>query len=140
MHRFNFLYGFFIAHRTEDDGNMDVNEKRKYPRFNVRFLAAIHFKEETFYASVTNISKKGIGIILTRMLSVDEIVGLKISPQVGGEEKAEISIKAKVVWVNSYGTNRVFRVGLEIVEISRKDVENFKRAIQYLKNYENAVE
>lgn len=130
---------FLSTHRTEDGRNMDFIERRKYPRFSVRYFAAIHYKEETFYASVMNISKKGIGIVLTRMLSVDEIVELKISSQVGGEDKAEISIKAKVVWVNSYGANRVFRAGLKIVEISRKDVENFRKAIQYLKDYENAV-
>ena len=119
---------------------MNVKERRKYPRFSVKYFAVIHFKEETFYASVTNISKEGIGIVLTRMLPVGEIIELKVSSKVGEKEKDEISIEAKVVWVNSYGGNRVFRVGLKIVEISKKDIESFRKAIQYLKDHENTVE
>ena len=109
-------------------------ERRKTHRFNARYFACISFGEEKSYASVTNISEDGIGIVLTTMLPVGDIVELKISSKVGNMQKMEIHLKSRVSWINSSAREKVFQAGLKIIEIEREDVERFNKAVESLKD------
>ena len=115
------------------DNNSNFIERRKHPRFNFRYFTTIHIGNETLYASVKDITEAGVGIVLTKKLPINKVIDLSIGCIIGGEDKAEIHMKAKVVWSESMGKDKIFRAGLKIIEVSKDDIDNFRRIIQDLK-------
>ena len=110
--------------------NNHFPERRQYPRFSVRYFAAIHFKDETFYASVSDISQGGMEIIFQEELQTNEILNLKTRFTLFGTERHDVHMKAKVVMVQGIGIEKIYRCGLEITDISEEDNEKLIENIQ----------
>ena len=104
---------------------MDENkmkERRRHPRYDVRYTAKVWYENESLCGTVINISKGGVGILLPRIMEKGSVLQIEIESILGGEEIKHIKCKAKIVWLKEKEfLPGMFRAGLEIVEISDQD-------------------
>ena len=107
-------------------------EKRHYLRFYVHYLADVYLNDEIIYATVIDISEGGVGIILPEKLNIGEVISLKITWRLNDDEKANISFKAKVIWIDGANVKKMYTGGLEIIDISDEDLEILREHIQEL--------
>ena len=117
-----------------DKKNIEFVDRRRYPRFKVHYLADIYSGNEILYATVIDISEKGVGIMLPQKYYVDEDLDLRIRCKIedDDEKKTDIKLKSKVIWIGEKNEKGMYVGGLEILEISEEDLEILRENIKEL--------
>ena len=117
---------------TDKDINRD---KRKHlPRFKIRYFTTLYLKDKRIYASAVDMNEEGLGLILQQDLPFGEILDLKLDCETSDKLKMEIKLKAKVIVTQGIAKGKIYRAGLQIIEVAEEDKENFKKHLQYLQN------
>ena len=115
--------------------NKDDNfvERRRFPRYDVRYIAKVFLNDKMLCGTIINISEGGVGILLPKRLSINSVLGLKIRNILSEDESKTIDLKARIVWMNEKEIiNGMYKAGLEIADISEEDLAILVEHIQYL--------
>ena len=107
-------------------------ERRRFPRFKVRYFRSVYFREKTRYASTIDISEVGVGILCNHKVFAGDHLNIKIDCHYPNFEKSEIHLKTRVIAVQESKEANAFKAGLEILEISQDDISNFRKLIKEL--------
>lgn len=104
-------------------------ERRKYKRLNVFHLSTlVEIKttpNDTLATGILlDISAGGIGILSFKEIPVGTIINLKLSLH----NLETDNIKAKVVWTKE--NNKTYRIGIQFIEISKKDFEQIYNYVE----------
>jgi len=116
----------------KDKKKIDFVDRRRFPRFLVHYLADVCLKDETFCATVIDISENGVGIILPQRFDIGEQIKIQLRPSLSNDKEDKISILANVIWIGNENEKGMFTCGLEIADISQEDLENLKNHINSL--------
>ena len=116
-----------------------AKERRRHPRYDVRYSADVTFNNELLCGTIINISKGGVGILLPKIVPVGEMLDLRLKTVVGNNEDLRIKLRAKIVWMKEKEfLPGFFRAGLEITEIREEDKKILEKHIEDLeKNLKN---
>ena len=106
-------------------------ERRRYPRFKVRFFLITGAIEQPVHASIIDISRKGIGMLSSEGPSGDEL-DLSIKFSLGKNKKTDIQMRAHIVWKRGIVMHNLYRCGLEILDIFEPFQQNFNTCIHSL--------
>ena len=117
---------------NEEKNKIDFADRRRFPRFLVHYLADVCLKDETICATVIDISENGVGIMLPERFDIDEKINIELRPSLSDTNAEKIRVTAKVIWVGKKNEKGMHTCGLEITEISEKDLENLRNHIQTL--------
>ena len=117
-----------------DKQNIDIHffEKRTHPRFNIHCLADIQLTENTVPATAIDISETGIGLVIPHHFRIGEVIDMKIYFPVSPDEKESLEIKAKVIWVGKENEKKLYSCGLQIMNISEKDLATLRTQLKGL--------
>ena len=99
-----------------------MNDKRQSPRYGIASMAEITFldSEEVMEALISSISKGGLGIYSSTMLTVGRELDIKISfLQTNGNEEITEIIPGKVVWTKKFHNNFVIGIAFLTFDNSR---------------------
>lgn len=108
-------------------------ERRRHPRYEVRYVAKVWSQERDLCGTVIDISEGGVGILLPQVLSIGQELDLEIESIASGEKIKSIKFKARIVWMNEEEfLPGMYRGGLEISSISQEDLDALKDHIQAL--------
>ena len=121
----------------QDNQDDDFVERRRFPRYDVTYLAKVYLNDEMLCGTVINISKGGVGILLPKIIPAGNVLALEIRsilPEEAKEEAIkEIKFKARIIWVKKEEIiDGMYRGGLDIIDISEEDFEILIEHIQYL--------
>ena len=109
-------------------------ERRRHPRYEVRYIVKVWLDERILCGTVINISEGGAGILLPIVLPIGRIINLEIEGMPGGEAIEKIKLKAKIVWMhNEEFLPGMYRGGLEITDIDDRDLDILRSHIKKLK-------
>jgi hypothetical protein len=110
-------------------------ERRTYSRVPVKYLAVVIGGNEFYYATVQNISEKGLGIRTPHCFELGEIIKIKLNCHYSfGDnilDQFTIMINAQVMWVRVEIEN-VYLAGLRILDACHEDLHKLKNHIQIL--------
>ncbi|MBN1521461.1 MAG: PilZ domain-containing protein [Candidatus Aureabacteria bacterium] len=114
--------------------DFELVDRRLYPRFKVHYLADVYLGNRNIYATVVDISEKGVGIILPeRFYPGDEIeLRIRCCIEGGDEKKTDVRLSARVVWIGEKNEKGIYTGGLEIVDISEVDLDILRLNIAQL--------
>jgi len=119
---------------VSENTGIDFIDRRRFPRFNVHYLADVYMGDRNIYATVIDISQNGLGIILPEPFYVGDELELRIRCKIADDDdtKTDIRLGTKVIWIGEKNEKGMYAGGLEIVEISDSDKEVLKANIQEL--------
>ena len=119
---------------TDQAKYMDFVDRRRFPRFKVHYLTDVYLGDRNIYATVIDISENGVGIVLPEKFYPGDEIELRIRCKIGDddESKTDLKIEARVIWMGDKNEKGMFPGGLEIVNISEKDLNILKNNIQLL--------
>ena len=105
-------------------------EKRKYPRVEVKWPVTIYFENEEIEGESKNICAEGLSICTEKPLPLKKILSISLNPP----EHQAIGLKGEVVWSDLYGIDGtsktdVYGLGVCLVEISEDDKKLIKDMI-----------
>ncbi len=111
-------------------------DRRLHPRYSVHYLCDVYLGSEVLFATVLDISEKGVGIILPKEFFENEMLNLKINCRLIDNEnnrleKVNIYLRASVVWIKKDGD--LYKAGLKICDISYEDMAKLRDHINFLK-------
>ena len=110
-------------------------ERRTYQRVQVKYLAHINDSDGNLYATVLNISEKGLGLRSPHNFAPDQILNLKVNCYYSfGDNVIEqfyIYLKAQVIWSLPEREN-VFISGLRILGSYNDGIHKLKNHLQIL--------
>ncbi len=111
----------------------DKTEKRKHPRYEVRWPVTVFIGDDKFTGETINISIDGFSICCETPLHIDQDYRILIQPP----DHPIINITGKAIWSNLYGVddkNTTVGMGICFVEISKNNRDFFNDIIStYLK-------
>ncbi|MBN1520906.1 MAG: PilZ domain-containing protein, partial [Candidatus Aureabacteria bacterium] len=115
--------------------NRSVSDRRKYPRFNVAYVSEVFEKCRLVFTTIINVSKGGAGIYLPKDFSRGSRIDLNISYELCEKpldqfERINIPVKAEIIWTKKEGS--LFRGGLKILYIDKKDLEKLQERLSTL--------
>ena len=110
-------------------------DRRVFQRFRVSYLAEVYMGHEILFASVVDVSEKGVGIMLPGQFYAGEKLSLHIKSSLYDdnnieEQEINICMTAEVVWVEKQG--KLYKAGLKITQIDTADLLKLKRNIRSL--------
>lgn len=111
---------------------LDIEEKRRYLRFNVHYMAIVYMRDDFFPATVVDICEGGIGIITPLKLNFHDEFYFKVNFNIEEARKSHVHFKAKVLWMEEANIKQMYLVGLEITEIAHKDYEVLRKLLDEL--------
>ena len=120
------------AHLTDEYNLVD---RRIHHRFRVSYLTEVYMGAEILFASVVDISEKGIGIMLPGQFYIGEVMNLRVKSSLYDdnnieEQEVNIGMTAEVVWINKQ--DKMYKAGLKITSIDTADLLKLKRNIRSL--------
>ena len=104
-------------------------ERRKTPRYKVRFFGVFRMLSQTIYGSIIDISRTGIGLVLSHEPVCNEPLDCRIRYSLGNTEKTDLHLMGSFLWRNGIVINSMYRAGMEIGRILPDYHENFKDCI-----------
>ena len=90
---------------------------------------------EILFATVVDISERGIGIMLPGQFYLGEVVNLRIKSSLYDEvntteEEVNICLTAEIMWIKK--GSRMYKAGLKVTNIDPSDLLKLKRNIRAL--------
>ena len=111
---------------------IEVVDRRNLKRLNVRYIGHVYLDEKILCSTVININEKGVGIMIPKIIPEEQVLDIRMECHIKNDEKKDIQLKTQLVWMSQKNENGMYRAGLEITEISEKDLKILKEHIQYL--------
>ncbi|MBN1521833.1 MAG: PilZ domain-containing protein, partial [Candidatus Aureabacteria bacterium] len=110
-------------------------ERRCCARLPVKYLAQLANGNKNIYATVVNISEKGLGIRIPHCLIIGDRINMKVNCyfSFGNNilEQFYVYLKVQVVWVLEESEN-VYLVGLKILDSYNDSIHKLKNHLQIL--------
>ena len=106
-------------------------ERRRHPRFKVRYFLIFDDDEKQSFGSVIDISQCGIGIVSSYDIPFREM-DCSIKFSIGNYKDTDICLCAGTVWKKGIIVKNLYRSGLEISNIADPFRENFSICMRHL--------
>ena len=107
---------------------MPDNERRKHPRYKVRWPVTVFVGDDKITGETVDISVNGFSICCETPLHIDQDYRILIQPP----DHPIINITGKAIWSNLYGVdekNTTVGMGICFVEISKNNRDFFNDII-----------
>ena len=116
----------------EDKKSSEIEEKRRYLRFLVRYKAILYTDRDIIPATVLDVSEGGVGMIVPQRLQFHEELFIKIRFRLGQAHKSHVQFRGQIIWTEDCFVNNMCACGLEIKEITHTDFQVFKTLLEEL--------
>ncbi|MBN1521320.1 MAG: PilZ domain-containing protein [Candidatus Aureabacteria bacterium] len=107
-------------------------EKRRFPRFPVRYFVVSDTDSHPLYSSAIDISKGGLGIISSKEFNCTQGFDVHIRFNVDNSGRFDLQLKARVVWRKGIILDNLYRTGLEIIEVPDAFCRDFQDCLESL--------
>ena len=112
-------------------------DRRGYPRFRVNYLTEVYMGSEILFATVVDLSERGLGIMLPGRFYLGEAISLRVKSSLYDdvnttEEEVNISMAARIIWIRKEG--HMYKAGLAITCIDSADLLKMKRNIRFMQS------
>ena len=127
----------YTGEKMKEIEKLDFIERRLHSRYSVHYLTDVYLGHEILFATVIDIAKDGVGIILPKGFYEHKVLSLRInciamgSDEIYDEfEKIYVHFKAEIMWIKPQ--EGMYRAGLKIINMDFNDATRLKRLIKRL--------
>jgi len=106
-------------------------ERRRHPRFKVRYFLISSDSDKPIYGSVIDISRSGMGVISSHDIPLKEL-DCDIKFSIGNYKGTDLRLMAEPVWKHGIIVESLYRSGIEINKIVDPFNQVFEGCMQQL--------